>query len=288
MIPIQRGTEPDVLRRTRNDKLPALSLLVKQRPLRSDDIDGYRCVALDLWRAQHHKCCYCEDQIRQKFHDVEHYRPKASADRSPGCVTRHGYWWLAFHWSNLLFACPACNRTGKNDQFPLEVGSTTLAARKTPPGGERPLLLDPSQDNGTEHIEYVFIRLSIGGRKQWLPRPRLGSLRGDWTIRVLQLDCMELIECYSKHVNDNVRPDAEALLSTLQGRDSALVRAAFDRAARLLHPGLPFVGLSYDALRTLVPTALLLPFNLRWPEPEAVGRILAPPSRRTKPPARDR
>jgi hypothetical protein len=93
------------------------------------------------------------------FNDVEHYRPKTSADRLPGSTATHGYWWLAYTWDNLLFACPSCNRSNKNDLFPLEHGSTPLHDPDDAPGGERPLLLHPRQDNGVEHIEFVFTAL---------------------------------------------------------------------------------------------------------------------------------
>ncbi len=48
------------------------------------------------------KCAFCEQRVEQ-WH-VEHYRPKSI------------YYWLAFSWDNLLFACPTCNQY-KRDNF---------------------------------------------------------------------------------------------------------------------------------------------------------------------------
>jgi uncharacterized protein (TIGR02646 family) len=107
MIRITRGPEPANLVTIRNAQLAVLRTLGREPT--SKEINGYSVVAEDLWKAQHHKCCYCEQRIPKGFNDVEHYRPKAVAARQPGSNDTHGYWWLAFTWENLLFACPACN-----------------------------------------------------------------------------------------------------------------------------------------------------------------------------------
>lgn len=229
-----------------------------------------------LWRAQRSQCCCCEQKILLSHNDLEHYRPAISADRSPGSAETHGYWWLAFTWKNLLFACAVCNRSRKNDRFPLDLGSRALRPREAPPGQETPLLLDPAFDNAVEHIEFVFSTiagpLSVAGghpRKQWWPRARHGSKRGDWTIRVCGLAKSDLAELYDVHVNREVRPRADALeRALLEGTD---VTGPFENALALLHPAMPFVGLSYDALCSLVPPAKLAARKLAWPEPKDVG-----------------
>lgn len=284
MILVRRDAEPDALRKVRNAELPELMRIARTRRPTSDEIDGYRVVASDLWRSHLYKCCYCEIKLRAAYNDVEHYRPKASADRRPGCATTHGYWWLAFTWKNLLFACPSCNRSGKNDQFPLDHGSVALAACAQPPGKEQCLLLDPSADNGVEHIEFVFsvMPLQAPGLRQpagkhWWPRARGGSRKGDFTIRVCKLDTCEHIELYDDHVNKEVRTVADKLNEAIKRRRDVPER--FDTALRLLQPGMPFVGLSYDALRHLVPDASLAPWTLAWPAPHEVGLPPRPPRR---------
>lgn len=136
MIPIMRGDEPPELGIVRQTKLEQLRNL--GRAIVSDDIDGYRVVSCQLWKVQHFKCCYCEHKVTMRYNDVEHYRPKARADRRPGCTRPDGYWWLAYSWQNLLYACATCNRSSKNDSFPLEIGSVSLVAETVPPGRTPP------------------------------------------------------------------------------------------------------------------------------------------------------
>lgn len=291
MIRVHRGPEPEKLQKVRLEKHPGLARIAKKRPPLSNEIDGYKVVAHDLWSAQQYKCCYCERKIACPYNDVEHYRPKASATRHPGSTATHGYWWLAFTWENLLFACPMCNRSGKNDLFPLELGSVALAAPVAPPGKEVPLFIDPSCESGVEHIEFVFSIIpsktpvhrgsdAWTARKHWWPRARGGSKKGDWTIRVCRLDHADFVEPYDDHVNKEVRPVTADLLEAIQKRQD--VPAQFNVAMRLLQPGKAYVGLSFDALRILVPPAKLAPWKLAWPEPREVGRALQPKRRRSR------
>lgn len=50
------------------------------------------------------KCAYCEQRVESW--QVEHFRPKSI------------YYWLAYSWDNLLYACPRCNAR-KGDKFPI-------------------------------------------------------------------------------------------------------------------------------------------------------------------------
>jgi hypothetical protein len=86
----------------------------------------------------HGKCAYCETHIRmsrQSGH-AEHFRPKGGVShREPDSeslkkattmnegeqeVEHPGYFWLAYHWRNLLPSCELCNSGGgKRNQFPI-------------------------------------------------------------------------------------------------------------------------------------------------------------------------
>jgi len=55
-----------------------------------------------LHKIYHGKCAFCEQKI--EFPQVEHFRPK------------NIYYWLAYSWDNLLFACLGCN-SNKNNHF---------------------------------------------------------------------------------------------------------------------------------------------------------------------------
>lgn len=271
MIRIRRGPEPLALASVRADALMRLRSLGRE-PI-SDDIDGYRVVAEDLWRAQKHKCCYCEGKLPRSHNDVEHYRPKARADRLPGCVDIHGYWWLAFEWSNLLFACPGCNRSSKNDRFPLRLGCSPLRAEDVAPGTELPLFLDPAgRSNPVEHIEFVASR--VGGRKggeRWWARPRNGSELGLWTIEVCSLNRQDLVELRSDYVKSYLSRRVRQLRRSLRSGVLADVMGQFDEAMLLLHKRCAYVAFSYDVFRHKVPNSMLAQWGLAWPAPSRVG-----------------
>jgi uncharacterized protein (TIGR02646 family) len=72
------------------------------------------------------RCMYCEDSAAT---DIDHFEPLALAPKR------------AFTWSNYLAACSGCNSNYKRDEFPLDAQG-------------RPLLLEPTQDDPTEHLEF--------------------------------------------------------------------------------------------------------------------------------------
>lgn len=270
MIKLRRLPEPDCLKDIRAARLAGIRTL--SRDPKSDEIDGYRIVSGDLWRGQHYKCCYCESKVGHSFNDVEHYRPKGRADRRPNVIATHGYWWLAFSWDNLLYACAACNRSGKNDQFPL-TSTNVLVAEQQPPGDEEPLLIDPCGDkNPVEHIEHVFVSLNGNpAARHWHVRPRAGSMLGLWTIAVCKLDRHELLELRDDYVIHAVLPQTNALLRAIGENERAGTVREFERALVMLQPSNAHVGLAYDAFRHFVPSDILERQGLGWPQPSEVG-----------------
>ena len=118
------------------------------------------------------KCAYCECDIRVNHPgDIEHFRPKngvTEENRQPvqvlaadGSATPHpGYYWLAYEWRNLLFACEDCNRPstgktagrriGKWDQFPVR---EFRAVRPGEEEAEEPLLINPVEEDPADHLE---------------------------------------------------------------------------------------------------------------------------------------
>lgn len=267
MIRVTRGTEPAELSTVRDAKLRDLRSIAATAPPKGTDIDGYRIIAADIWRAQHHKCCYCESSVLLDYNDVEHFRPKAEAERGTHWPVRHGYWWLAFTWDNLLFSCPGCNRgKAKGIQFPLALGSVVLdsALEEQPPGREMPLLIDPALECGVDHIEFKL----FANEKQWRPVARNGSEKGDKTISICRLDRDDLREVYTAHVDKNVNPEVDAVREALKTGDKrTLHQALWWVDKRLLRPNQPYVGLSYDALVRRIPNDDLTPFHLAWLRP---------------------
>lgn len=238
MIRIQRAPEPLKLASIRVERLAAAAVAVASGT--KIVFDDYDVVKADLATMQHLKCCYCEKREEQaKYRDVEHYRPKAP------------YWWLAWTWQNLLFACIDCNREHKRDQFPLSAGDTPLVAPQPPQGGERPLVLDPCDASVDPTREIEFRQIRILGVERWAPHGV--TARGWKTIEVCGLDRPNLLDLYRDHVNHVVRPKLRPLFDAHGARDPRRVVEEWNTATRaLLAPARPFRALSHDAMLALV------------------------------------
>ena len=76
--------------------------LATGRALKSTCFRGHDVVKDVIYRAQHHKCCYCEGKVPARRQAVEHYRPKTTVRRTVGASAVPGYWWLAWE------RAPAC------------------------------------------------------------------------------------------------------------------------------------------------------------------------------------
>ena len=114
----------------------------------------------------HWKCAYCERPLPEQW-DVEHYRPKGRVAERAG---HPGYYWLAYAWENLLPSCTHCNQRrkdkpiwgdlnmkasgGKLDQFPLEDESSRAMAHTDDVAQEKPLLLNPCEDDPEQFLGY--------------------------------------------------------------------------------------------------------------------------------------
>ncbi|MEN9866568.1 MAG: hypothetical protein RL748_2158 [Pseudomonadota bacterium] len=273
MIPVNRGPEPASLPPVRAAKLAELRAL--DGKIASDDFKGYEVVKPELWLAQHYKCCFCECKIARSYNAVEHYRPKAGADRRPGCLENHGYWWLAFTWENLLLACPICNSSAKGIRFPLEIGSTSLQAEQTPPAGEQALLLDPAGNvNPVAHIVFENeAKGEPGTPAYWWAKPRNGSRLGQYTIDVCKFNHPEFLELRNDHFEMVIADHVTKLQAALANRKVTLAKTEFERALARLQPQNAYVALNYDAFRQYIPDATLQAvIKKSWPQPNEVGR----------------
>ena len=128
-------------------------------PTKPNDVKDTIYKAIDvrtqLCEDQHYKCAYCESRITKMYNDVEHYRPKSI------------YYWLGYDWNNLLYACDLCNRTFKNNSFPLK----DEAKKVTTPGnlsGEEPLIINPADEDPANHIKFnrhIMVGITDKGNK---------------------------------------------------------------------------------------------------------------------------
>lgn len=173
---------------------------------------GPESVKNALKRAQHHKCCFCEARFAANYAgDVEHYRPKGAVT-SPGQKLWPGYYWLAYAWSNLFYACADCNQYRKRDQFPLADEGARARDHHADLAAETPLLLDPGGDRDPR--QHIIFKADV---------PVGQTDAGRVTINLLKLDREELnlarrshlatldhLLTITKLLEDDPRPDAVA------------------------------------------------------------------------------
>jgi uncharacterized protein (TIGR02646 family) len=236
MIAIDKGAAPKVLQngaaaaaQTLKDQYDANSQTAGTKDNKfkfSSSLYGHQDVRDALNKAQHGKCAFCEVIIPKPYADanVEHWRPKGSVKQETGSkVLIPGYYWLAYDWDNLLFACLFCNRDNKGVQFPLRDPASRTRNHHGVLANEEPLLLKP--DDGTDLTQHIIFRDEL---------PVGISEEGKATIKVLGLDRLEhnrrdqlfqsLLEAHAQVVKHNGDPHAAAQTLVAQGR--ALYAAA--------------------------------------------------------------
>jgi hypothetical protein len=246
MIRTERGAEPPGLAEIRTNGVAALRRKVANgEEITRADLAGYGVAREVLWQSQHRKCAYCEDSMKFKFEPVEHYRPARRAIRGTE-FPDYGYWWLAWTWSNLLFACSICNSSHKRDHFPLEPGSIPLQDPEEPPGLERTVLIDPSRPDDPDPMDLIVFQ-PVGSRR-WIPTGRDGNARGALIVAVLGLDAPAHLTRYAAHVEEYLTPHVEALAAALRAGDDALIEQEWNQAVRHVRRPRPWAALSYDVL----------------------------------------
>ena len=158
-----------------------------ERPSFDREVYGAAEVKEALRAAQHDKCCFCEATLGHvQFGDVEHFRPKASAQQSATDPPTMGYYWLAYAWKNLYLSCAICNQRHKRCMFPLANPERRVSShhRSADLDAEQPLFIDPGKEDPTAFIEY---------RREYAA-PVAGSARGVATRDALQLNRPLLVE----------------------------------------------------------------------------------------------
>lgn len=100
------------------------------------------------------KCAYCESYLTHIEHPhIEHWRPKGKVTED---ITHRGYYWLAADWGNLFLACGVCNSSYKLNKFPLKDGSEyARLSSEDIHILERPLLVNPCNDNPEQHLDFT-------------------------------------------------------------------------------------------------------------------------------------
>lgn len=273
MIKLYLGSEPQILTTTRAQKLAEAILVLNAHGLSSKEFKevfstGYQCARPFLFERQHSKCAFCEISNDVCGSPVEHFRPKLGADDKTNGVWRRvstHYWWLAWTWENLLFACERCNNSGnKGNKFPIRVSASRMLAPSAPYSypiqdiyydcaAEDRLLIDPRLDNPIDHIQWIPVNRKLHPNNwQWTV---VGlDDRGDTSIDVLDLTFRA--DKVQNHLKLLVGLWVEADAHFKDGRPAAAQRT-WDRIISLYisDPAQPFRNAAWWACNALFPEA---------------------------------
>jgi uncharacterized protein (TIGR02646 family) len=197
----------------------------------------------------HGKCAYCESEISAtSFGDAEHYRPKGKVTVKGQTIDDHpGYYWLAYHWKNLVPACQRCNSDrGKLTQFPVarQHVRTHLKGRDDPDALdhlEEPLLLNPYKDDPRRHVQFGL---------RGIVAPRNGSIRGQETIAICQLNRDDLRELRQRAQEDGWRKYVVALLQADINASVSQFKRAIDAGSEPYSAAvMDFINLRMEEIR---------------------------------------
>lgn len=253
MIRIRRAPEVTVcpeLASVRDAELGRIREALREGQQASQKLLGntYKVARRALADGQRLKCCYCEDRLQDdRWEHVEHFRPKAEACRGPVSKPEPGYWWLTWTWENVLFCCIRCN-TAKGSSFPLLPGSSALVAEQAPPGSERPVLIDPADEDPREHIQFR----PFG--EHWIPGPR--TPRGAATLQTIGLGAQPgptgqrvgLQQEWDDHAR-RMQPAIDAIARALESNDRQRIRTTWDQHTKPFRIAQQrFVALALDVL----------------------------------------
>jgi uncharacterized protein (TIGR02646 family) len=157
-------------------------------------IYGHTDVKNALNQLQHGICCYCESRYDVTgYGEVEHFRPKNGwqQDKEDKHLHQPGYYWLAYKWENLMYACKRCNCKYKQNYFPLKDPTKRFKPETRDISEEIPLLINPYEEQHPEwHLR--FDGTSI----------RALTEKGDASIEYYGLDREELNEVRRGVYND--------------------------------------------------------------------------------------
>lgn len=144
------------------------------------DIYGHANIKASLINSQNGKCAFCEQNILSVSHgDIEHFRPKGGyKQNNKDILNTPGYYWLAYTWDNLLFACEICNQSFKKNLFPIRNQAKRAINHHISLKFEKPILINPYSENP---------KFIIGYNKEYaFGKDKKG--RGNKTIEILGLN----------------------------------------------------------------------------------------------------
>lgn len=193
-----------------------------------------------LNQLQHGICCYCESQYDvTSYGEVEHFRPKNGwqQDKTDRNLHQPGYYWLAYKWENLMYACKRCNCKYKQNYFPLKDPRKRFKPTGRNISQEEPLLINPYEEKNPErHLTFegtTIKPLTDEGKASiefyGLDREELNESRQDIYAHIKALE--ELVRLAKG--TDNERPTMDILKKLLKdditrGRYTLMIRCNFE------------------------------------------------------------
>lgn len=221
-------------------------------------IYGTQTVKRQLKADQYSKCGFCEAIFDANVAgDVEHYRPKGAVKTATGKI-HPGYYWLAYDWENLSYACPDCNEYRKRDQFPLVDEAARARDHHSDIAVEAPLLLDPY--SGSDPRQHITFRGEV---------PYAQTPEGEATITLLALNRITLMRDRLDHLDTLSRLHESVRLLEDDSRPEAIacVMKARAKLAAAVEPSAKFSAASADHLAELDAGRSYLPNDLPPPQP---------------------
>ena len=102
------------------------------------------------------RCMFCSRLAAEEL-GPHRFRPPQDAVAADGSTSRRHYWWLAYEWQNIYLTCGDCH-FAQGSKFPVASKRVRVGAKKELNNKERPLLIDPFEDDP----ELAFVYLDSG------------------------------------------------------------------------------------------------------------------------------
>lgn len=196
MIRINKPQEiPKVLKEKGETETLAMCEAYENEGKRDFEFDssiyGHKTVKEALILAQHDKCFLCESKLSAiAYGDVEHFRPKkAYRQDETDDLNYPGYYWVAYAWANLFFACEICNQRHKKNLFPLENTNDRATSHLSGLLAETPLFINPADENPEDFLSFRVDEI-IGV----VPFSINDNPKGEATIKGAGIDRLTLCE----------------------------------------------------------------------------------------------
>lgn len=192
---IQIKNRPRTIASLSNQKVEDLKKQLREKiatgkVLTNKDIDDTvwktKKVRDTLIASQNRKCCFCENirAIKREF-DGEHFRPKLGVTGE----NHNGYWWLAYEWTNIFYACKTCNQQYKKNHFPILGKRANNESDSLE--GEKAVFINPETENPENYIGFDWQQVYGRFVKATGLDP---ENRGNETIRIIGINDPQLME----------------------------------------------------------------------------------------------